>query len=549
MPNVSESDRAVTAWDDFIRWVARFYNLPEFDADEREYKLAIADKVRSARDAFRANKPDWLEQLRSAFAPPNNLTNWRTHDIFLKWADQEREEADRALRAIWRDGSDLQSRLDGFLAALPKETASGPSKRLSIASFLLLAENPYDYPIFRTEPFRAGFKFTGYPPAERDTTDTQRYLHALAFLDRVIEEAAARGLTLRDRLDAQSVVWSVHGWQPDDWPDHELQALVDYRAGRLEARPMSGPTVAVDGGTRVPPPINPHTLTSLATDLHLPASWLEDVHTMLKAKGQVIFHGPPGTGKTYVAMRLAEHLAGSKERVSIVQFHPSYAYEDFVEGYRPAEINGRPGFKRENGPLVKIAEAALANPDVPHVLIIDEINRGNVARVFGELYFLLEYRGSKIELQYSQEPFALPENLWIIGTMNTADRSIALIDAALRRRFFFVPFFPSEEPIKGLLRRWLGQTHPDMTWIADVVDRANEHLGDRHASIGPSYFMRRDLDETWVRLIWEHQVLPYLEEHFFGEPERLRDFALDELRREAASAAEPDETDADPSPV
>ena len=129
------------------------------------------------------------------------------------------------------------------------------------------------------------------------------------------------------------------------------------------------------------------------------------------------------------------------------------------------------------------------------MLVIDEINRGNIAKVFGELYFLLEYRDKEVQLQYSEEDrFRLPENLLIVGTMNTADRSIALIDAALRRRFYFYPFFPDRPPIEGLLRRWLEKRKPDMLWIADLVDSANsllnEELNDRHSAIGPSHFIR-----------------------------------------------------------
>jgi 5-methylcytosine-specific restriction protein B len=118
--------------------------------------------------------------------------------------------------------------------------------------------------------------------------------------------------------------------------------------------------------------------------------------------------------------------------------------------------------------------------------------------------------------------------------MNTADRSIALIDAALRRRFHFVPFFPDEQPVEGLLRRWLRREKPDLEWVADRVDAANRLLGDRHAAIGPSHFMRSNLDDAWVRLIWRHSILPYVAEHFFGEEERLAEFELEALARSTA---------------
>ena len=268
----------------------------------------------------------------------------------------------------------------------------------------------------------------------------------------------------------------------------------------------------------------------LADRLVLPVGFFERIHELLVDKRQVVFHGPPGTGKTYVARELAKTLAGDDGTVSLVQFHPSYAYEDFVEGYRPRLIDGRPGFELVPGPFKLAAQSARDNPDATHVLVIDEINRGNVAKILGELYFLLEYRDEQISLQYSHDDFELPANLWIIATMNTADRSIALVDAALRRRFHFVGFFPDTEPIAGLLRRWLQRHQPTMEWVADVVDRANDKVPDRHLAIGPSHFLRPGLDDAYIALTWEHSVLPYLEEQFLGNDAALKDFALERLR-------------------
>ena len=277
-------------------------------------------------------------------------------------------------------------------------------------------------------------------------------------------------------------------------------------------------------------------LVALAKDLYLPRDFLENINTLLEDKKQVIFQGPPGTGKTYVAQALAECLAGSKERVTLVQFHPSYSYEDFVQGYRPTLQDGKAGFELRDGPLLRAARAAAADQSgAKHFLVIDEINRGNLAKVFGELYFLLEYRGNEINLQYSDNPFSLPPNLYIIGTMNTADRSIALVDLAMRRRFYFVEFHPEKWPIKGLLRRYLETNSPGMGWVANLVDRANDQLqDDRHAAVGPSYFMKPGLDDEDVKRIWEYGVLPYIEERLLGQGDhRIQDFALEKLRGSA----------------
>jgi DNA polymerase III delta prime subunit len=276
-------------------------------------------------------------------------------------------------------------------------------------------------------------------------------------------------------------------------------------------------------------------LLALADELLIAHSDLAEIRDLLEAKGQVVFYGPPGTGKTFVARKLAAALAGSPERVKLVQFHPSYAYEDFVEGYRPREVGGHPGFKLELGPFLRLAEAARTDPR-PHYLIIDEMNRGNVAKVLGELYFLLEYRDEPVELAYSEKPFRLPKNLWIIGTMNTADRSIALMDAALRRRFAFIPFFPDQPPVHGLLDRWLAKNRPSMRWVATVVDRANEKLADRNSEIGPSFFLRSDLDQRRLELVWRHEITPYLQEFFFDEPQRLEGFSLEALMAECGLA-------------
>jgi MoxR-like ATPase len=287
-------------------------------------------------------------------------------------------------------------------------------------------------------------------------------------------------------------------------------------------------------------------LEGLADELLLNRQWLEDTVELLRDKRQIIFYGPPGTGKTYVARKLAEYIAQDASRVEIVQFHPSYAYEDFIEGYRPIanQGTGSISFDLRPGPMKGLADQARES-EADWCLLIDEINRGNIAKVFGELYYLLEYRDDEIRLQYG-DLFRLPKNVFIVGTMNTADRSIALLDAALRRRFHFVPFFPDQQPVEGLLRRWLARTKPGMEYVADLVDKANDMLPDRHLQIGPSHFMTLRLNDDWLKKIWRGSVLPYIEEQFFDEPERVDAFRLERLvEDEALDFDELDEDDGD----
>jgi DNA polymerase III delta prime subunit len=279
----------------------------------------------------------------------------------------------------------------------------------------------------------------------------------------------------------------------------------------------------------------------LATSLHVDQTHLQEWIELLRDRPQLIFYGPPGTGKTYIAQKLAEHIAG--DNVTIVQFHPSTSYEDFFEGYRPIPgTDGTVGFRLKDGPLRKAARAAAEDEQdrVPHVLIIDEINRGNLPRIFGELYFLLEYRDHAVDLLYAREDepkFRLPRNVIIIGTMNTADRSIALVDAAMRRRFSFVGLHPSEPPTNLVLRRWLRATQRDES-AADLLDELNSRIDDHDFRIGPSYFMRDAVySPGGMQRMWRTAILPLLEEHHYGQAVDVEGrYGYDAIRGAVASA-------------
>jgi 5-methylcytosine-specific restriction enzyme B len=291
-----------------------------------------------------------------------------------------------------------------------------------------------------------------------------------------------------------------------------------------------------------------------AYDVFLDRDELTKIVDLLWEKNQVILYGPPGTGKTWLAQKLARHLTNDMDgAVRLVQFHPSYTYEDFFEGFRPkASSGGSLSFDLRPGPFREFAESAEDDSSTPYILVIDEINRANLAKVFGELYFLLEYRDESIRLQYSSHPFRLPPNLFIIGTMNTADRSIAKIDSAMRRRFRFVELHPCTPPVRGLLARWLARKGLP-AWPARVLDELNARIEDADAAIGPSYLMDARIYQRGdgVERVWQYSIMPLLADLFYGQSDLGERYGLAALRKAVGlveSAPEPEPAASEPGP-
>ena len=251
---------------------------------------------------------------------------------------------------------------------------------------------------------------------------------------------------------------------------------------------------------------------------------------LLEAKYNVILQGAPGVGKTFAAKRLAYSIMGEKDtsRVAMVQFHQSYSYEDFIQGYRPS----KDGFELENGTFYKFCKEAEEDNERPYFFIIDEINRGNLSKILGELMMLIEKdkRGEKIKLLYSNEWFTVPQNVRIIGMMNTADRSLALMDYALRRRFAFFDFAPafSSEGFKNYLAEKNSQKLESLITAVESLNNtisSDESLGDGFR-IGHSYFCTDgEITDEWLKSVVEYEVIPLIKEYWFDEPTKVRDWS------------------------
>lgn len=267
------------------------------------------------------------------------------------------------------------------------------------------------------------------------------------------------------------------------------------------------------------------------SEVYMNAQQYETLVGLLKYKKNLILQGAPGVGKTFAAKRLAYSIMGTKDtsRVMMVQFHQSYSYEDFIMGYRPTQD----GFELMQGPFYQFCKRAQDDSERDYFFIIDEINRGNLSKIFGELLMLIEKdkRGDKLRLLYANELFSVPSNVHIIGMMNTADRSLAMIDYALRRRFAFYelePAFDSEGFNK--VREEVG--HPKFGVLVDTIKALNQDIGKDEAlgtgfRIGHSYLCTDDpITDEWIEAVIKYELLPLIHEYWFDDSTQVEKWQI-----------------------
>jgi 5-methylcytosine-specific restriction protein B len=357
--------------------------------------------------------------------------------------------------------------------------------------------------------------------------------------------------------DAKAVVGVAHGYasphqQPLTGGDfHSSNATVRRPLERLGFKVFHRPRSTADARIEEEPrddvrveaassqPGRYDTQNIVAEGCFVPRAELDQMVTRLRTKKNLILQGPPGTGKTWLAKRLGYSILGTNvpgEALRVVQFHPSLSYEDFVRGYRPGKNEK---LELSDGIFLEAVRAALDEPDEAFVLVIEEINRGNPAQIFGEMLTLLEdtkrCREEALQLAYRHDPHErvfIPENLYIVGTMNVADRSLALVDLALRRRFAFFTLTPRLDAEWAAWCREKGRLEDDVVTVirdrllqVNVTISEDRSLGEQF-QLGHSFVTPAEpVPEAWpwFRQIVETEIEPLLKEYWFDQPDKVRD--------------------------
>ena len=387
-------------------------------------------------------------------------------------------------------------------------------------STYLLARYPSKYYIYKYSEIRATTRVLDSSYVVKKGADTDGLLQAFEFLD-IIRSEIQKDPTIRPMLN--SVLTS------DCYRDDNLNCVVvdlNFYVNRFFQEEQ--PDIPIEAED---PKCGLYSSEDFLEEVYMSKDDLKNLENLLWTKKNIILQGAPGVGKTFCARRLAYEMMGEKDdtRITLIQFHQNYSYEDFILGYKPIGSD----FELQKGVFYKFCNKAANDPDMPYFFIIDEINRGNLSKIFGELLMLIEkdYRGEKLTLAYNEDEFIVPQNLFIIGMMNTADRSLAMIDYALRRRFSFYdmrPGFNSE----GFQKYQAALANEHFNRLIEKVKEINiaivkdESLGEGF-ELGHSYFCgQKTVTDDWLHQVINYDLVPMLQEYWFDNRKEVEKWRI-----------------------
>ena len=477
---------------DFCFYIANFY---EERKDQENYSAQI-DELSTESDKSDSN-------ITISNIPDVTINSWLLswNPTVMLWEEQDDDYGYQSVLKIIRSGG---TRLFNWRCINTKVKAGD---RIFM---IKLGDNP------------RGIFATGFAVSDSYTEDNTRLLDVFLtdFRD-YHNEKIIPWEQLKERFPEQQ--WSPQGagisikpdaarWLIDHWNnyDNEFSETDELQVSKNETEVHES-----------------YTKDNFLSEVYMTEERYNALTGVLLNKLNIILQGAPGVGKTFAARRLAWSIMGEKDdsRIEFVQFHQNYSYEDFMMGYKPAGDS----FELKYGIFYRFCQKAQNQPDKPFFFIIDEINRGNMSKIFGELLMLIEkdYRGTKATLAYNGMPFSVPKNLYLIGMMNTADRSLAMIDYALRRRFSFFDIEPGFDS-QGFLAYQNSLNNDTLNaLIVKVKDLNNEIAQDKSLGkgfcIGHSYFCdRTNCTEEWLRAVVDYDILPMLREYWFDETNKLQ---------------------------